>query len=157
MTDFNPIRDQRGEEVQETIDWEDRYKRLAAELDNTKKRLAKNSAETIERMQDQLLLEMLPLADNLERILRNQVNDSHCAQLRDGIRLTYRDFQNALKRYGIEQMQALNRPFDPNFHEATALVNRPSQPGGIVVEVLQSGYLRDGRVLRPARVVVSSD
>jgi molecular chaperone GrpE len=155
MSDINPTQEQR--EKEQSIDWEDRYKRLAAELENTKKRLARNSAQKIEQKQDQLLLDMLSLADNLERILNNQVDDPRCSQLMDGIRLTYQNFQNVMKQYGVEPIEALNRPFDPAFHEANALVEHPSQPGGIIIKVIQSGYLREDHLLRPAQVIVSAD
>jgi molecular chaperone GrpE len=155
MTELNTVQEQRSKN--QNVDWEDRYKRLVAELDNTQKRLARNSSQAVERKQDQLLLEMLPFVDNLERILSNQADSPRCSQLLDGIRVTYRDFQNALRRHGVEPIEALNRPFDPNIHEATAMVEHPSYPEGVVIEVIQSGYLRDGRLLRPAQVIVSAD
>lgn len=155
MTESNSNQEQ--PKVEQFIDWEDRYKRLAAEIENTKKRLARNSSQTIEQMQDRLLLDMLPFADNLERILSNQSGDDRCSQLVDGVRLTFRDFQNTLKRYGVKPLEALNQPFDPAFHEATAVVENSSQPGGIVIEVIQTGYLREERLLRPAQVIVSTD
>jgi molecular chaperone GrpE len=154
MTEIKTVQEQHSKD--QDADWEDRYKRLAAELDNIRKRLARNSSQAVEQMQDQLLLEMLPVADNLARILSNQADDPGCSQLVDGIRLTYRDFQNALKRYGVEPIEALNRPFDPNIHEAAAMIEHPSHPGGVVIEVIQRGYLRDGRLLRPAQVIVSA-
>jgi molecular chaperone GrpE len=155
MTEINSNQEQ--PKIEQFIDWEDRYKRLAAEIENTKKRLARNSSQTIEQMLDRLLLDMLPFADNLERILSNQGGDDRCSQLVDGVRLTFRDFQNTLKRYGVKPLEALNQPFDPAFHEATAVVEDPSQPGGTVIEVIQTGYLREDRLLRPAQVIVSTD
>ena len=155
MTEINSNQEQ--PKMEQIIDWEDRYKRLAAEIENTKKRLAKNSSQTFEQMLDRLLLEMIPFADNLERILNNQLGDVRCSQLVDGVRLPLRDFQNTLKRYGVKPLEALNRPFDPAFHEATAVIEHPSQPGGTVIEVIQTGYLREDRLLRPAQVIVSTD
>lgn len=157
MTENKLIQDQSTPNGQDSVDWKDRYKRLAADLENTKKRLTRNSSQAVEKMKDQLLLDMLPFADNIERILNNQIDDPRCSQLVDGVRLTYRNFQNALKRYGVEPIEALNLPFDPAYHEAVTLMEHPSQPGGIILEVLQGGYLRDDRLLRPAKVVVSAD
>lgn len=157
MTETKPTLDQGKQSGQASVDWEDRYKRLAAELENTKKRLARNSAQAIEQMQDQLLIDMLSFADDLERILENEKDYQECPRLREGVQITFRSLQSTLKRYGIEPIEALKRPFDPTYHEAAALVEHPSHPGGIIIEVLQSGYLRHGRLIRPAKVVVSAD
>ncbi len=108
-------------------------------------------------MLDRHLLDVLPFTDNLERILSNQSGGDHGSHLVDGVCLTFRDFQNTLKRYGVKPLEALNQPFDPAFHEATAVVENLSQPGGIVIEVIQTGYLREERLLRPAQVIVSTD
>lgn len=155
MSEINPNLEENNS--QQSVDWEDRYKRLAAELENTKKRYARSATQSIEVQFDTLLLDMLSFADNLERILNNWEGDPHCSQLVDGVRLTYRDFHNTLKRYNVKPLEALEQPFDPEFHDATALVEHPSLPGGIVVEVVQTGYLREGRLLRPAKVVISKD
>jgi molecular chaperone GrpE len=140
----------------EQIDWEDRYKRLAAELDNTKKRLAKNAAQEIEQARDRVLLDMLPFADNLERFINNYSNYPECTNLIDGVQLTLRSFQRTLEQYHVEPIEALKQSFDPAIHEATASMSYPSLPDGTVIEVIQTGYLRDGRVLRPAKVVVNA-
>ena len=95
---------------------------------------------------------MLPIVHNFERILSHQADEPRCSQEVDNIRLTYRNFQNALKRNGIELIDALNRLFDPDVQKATAMVEYLSHPGGVMIELIKRGYLRDGGLLRPAKV-----
>ncbi|MFZ6030109.1 MAG: nucleotide exchange factor GrpE [Chloroflexota bacterium] len=139
------------------VDWEDSYKRLLADVANTKKRLAASTGQEIEQAKEHILRDMLSFADNLELALRSDAEIQRCPALAEGVQLTLRAFQNTLKKYGVTMIDALNQPFDPNLHEASALISHPSQPEGTVVEVVQNGYLRNGRLLRAAKVLVSSE
>lgn len=136
--------------------WEERYKRLAAEIENLKKRLTRNAVQRVEEQRDQLMVDMLPLADNLERILTFEQTSKDCQRLAEGVALTLRAFQAVLKKYGVETIEAQGKPFDPNYHEAAGVVPSSQHPEGMVVEVVQNGYLRNDHVLRPAKVLVSA-
>lgn len=133
--------------------WQEKFTRLQASMENDKKRLAQRYAGAAAQEQDQFLLEMLVVADNLERALVHAAGSEAAA----GIQLTLKSFQTALAKYGVEPVPALGRPFDPNQHEAVSITRQPDQPAGTVAMVTRTGYTRHGRLLRPAQVVVAAE
>lgn len=141
---------------QDAQQWKERYLRLLADLDNTKKHLERNAVQRIEGEKDSLLRDLLPLADNLERVLRHETSESACQRIRDGVALTLHDFQNVLAKHGVKKIEALGQPFNPDFHEARGIVQKTEIEEGIIVEVLLNGYMREVHLLRPAQVLVSA-
>lgn len=134
----------------------DRWLRAQAELDNVRKRTARELSEGLKYANEQLVKELLPVVDNLERALAAVTEESGpVGALRDGVALTLNQFLSVLKKFGIVPVEALGRPFDPNLHEAIAQVES-DQPAGTVVAEYQRGYLLNGRLVRPARVAVAS-
>jgi molecular chaperone GrpE len=130
----------------------DDLKRVAAEFDNYRKRVARDQQSLAARAHERLVKELLPVLDDLERAL--EAASAHQeAKLEDGVRLVHRELQEALAKEGLEEIET-NGHFDPHVHEA--LLSQPSdKDDGAILEVLQKGYLLGDRVLRPARVVVS--
>jgi molecular chaperone GrpE len=130
----------------------DDLKRVAAEFDNYRKRVARDQQSLAARAHERLVKELLPVLDDLERAL--EAASAHQeAKLEDGVRLVHRELQEALAKEGLEEIET-NGHFDPHVHEA--LLSQPSeQDDGAILEVLQKGYRLGDRVLRPARVVVS--
>ncbi len=144
------------EQIQaEATEWQDKYTRLYAELENSKKRLARLYANQAEQDKEHLLRDMLPLADNLERALTNASGDEAEAGLRQGVALTLKAFVDALAKHGVRPIQAQGQPFDPELHEAAGAVHHPALPPGTVVRVEQKGYTVGDKLLRPARVLVA--
>jgi molecular chaperone GrpE len=130
----------------------DHLKRVAAEFDNYRKRVARDQQSLAARAHERLVKELLPVLDDLERAL-DAADEHQEAKLEDGVRLVHRELQEALVKEGLEEI-ATNGRFDPHVHEA--LLSQPSgEEEGAIVEVLQKGYRLGDRVLRPARVVVS--
>ena len=127
-------------------------KRVAAEFDNYRKRVARDQQSLAARAHERLVKELLPVLDDLERAL--EAASAHQeAKLEDGVRLVHRELQEALAKEGLEEIET-NGHFDPHVHEA--LLSQPSdKDDGAILEVLQKGYRLGDRVLRPARVVVS--
>lgn len=135
---------------------EDRWLRSQAELDNVRKRTARELADGLRYANERLVKELLPVLDNLERALAASAGDpGSAAALRDGVSLTLNQFLGALKKFGVEPVEALGRPFDPAVHEAIQQVES-DQPAGTVVAAYQRGYLLNGRLLRPAMVGVAA-
>jgi molecular chaperone GrpE len=134
--------------------WQERYARLQADLENTKKRLEKRYASEAEQARYALLRDMLPVADNLESALQHSSNDA--GDLRQGVAVTLRAFLETMKRHGVEPISAKGRPFDPALHEAVAQIEDANTPSGHVAQVLQTGYTIDGDLLRPAQVIVAA-
>jgi molecular chaperone GrpE len=130
----------------------DDLKRVAAEFDNYRKRVARDQQSLAARTHERLVKELLPVLDDLERALEAATEHQE-AKLEDGVRLVHRELQEALAKEGLEEI-GTNGHFDPHVHEA--LLSQPSeQDDGAILEVLQKGYRLGDRVLRPARVVVS--
>ena len=131
----------------------DDLKRLAAEFDNYKKRVARDQEALSARASERLVKELLPIVDDLERAL-DAAEQHEEAKLEDGVRLVHRQLASVLEREGLSEIETAGR-FDPHVHEA--LLSQPSDADeGSVIEVLQKGYRLGDRVLRPARVVVAA-
>lgn len=141
---------------EERVDWEDRYLRLAADVENRKKAAERAYAHRAQQSWERLLRDLLPLADNLERALQNVPPAERDTGLYSGVELTLRDLNKMLRQHGVERIDALGEPFDPEFHDAVAVVPHPSLPPGSVMRVDLPGYLLDGKLLRPARVLVTA-
>lgn len=146
--------DRLGAEVSE---WKDRYLRLQADVENTKKRLERNYAARAEREIERALEDLLPLADNLERVLEHLRQSPGQHELYTGIELILKSFLDSMAKYGVKPIQARGEPFDPEVHEAVGIVHHPDFPPNTVAQVQERGYLRDDHLLRPAKVLVTPD
>lgn len=142
------------EEITEGADWRDRYLRLAADLENTKKRLERIHSDRALMAQERLLRDLLPLADNLERALAHASPAEQQSSLYSGIELTLKEFLATLKKHGVRRIEALGEPFDPELHEAIGSGAHPTLAPGTIMHVELPGYTFNGRLLRPARVLV---
>jgi molecular chaperone GrpE len=130
----------------------DDLKRVAAEFENYRKRVARDQASLAARAHERLVKELLPVLDDLERALE-AASEHKEGKVEEGVRLVQRELQEALGKEGLAEIET-NGNFDPHVHEA--LLSQPSeQDDGAILEVLQKGYRLGDRVLRPARVVVS--
>lgn len=129
----------------------DRYRRLAADFDNFKKRTHRDADQRAAEQKNAFIRELLPVVDNLERALASPSAD----QLREGIELTHRELIQVLHRHGVEADDPSGLPFDPHRHEAVSIRFDPEQADHLVVGVLQRGYVRGDEIIRPARVVVN--
>jgi molecular chaperone GrpE len=127
--------------------------RTQAEFENYRKRAAREAAQAGERAKANLIRELLPVVDNLERALATaNPEEDHLAE---GVRLVHAELVATLERNGIEAFDPAGEPFDPTLHEA--LSTRESENGsGVVLDVVEKGYKLGDNVIRPARVVVSA-
>ncbi|MGB1893762.1 MAG: nucleotide exchange factor GrpE [Candidatus Latescibacterota bacterium] len=131
----------------------DRYMRSVAELDNFRKRTARMRSDVREDTLRDMLLQMAPVVDNMRRALDQDTEDVE--GLKQGIELIYSQFNAALEGYGLKAVEAMGAPFDPNMHEAMLEVEDAEHEPGTVVQEMEKGYELNGKVVRPARVVVS--
>ena len=130
----------------------DRLQRVSADFDNFRKRAARDQAAFAERATERLVAELLPVLDALELAL-DAAGKHEEAKLEEGVRLVHRALDDILRKQGLAEIDTSGR-FDPHVHEA--LLTQPSEAEeGSVIQVVQKGYRLDGRVLRPARVVVA--
>lgn len=128
--------------------------RLQADFENFRKRAARESVDSYVRTQCEVLSGFLPILDNLERAL-DAAEHHEEGKVLTGVRMTRDMFVDLLKRAGVEEIEGVGAPFDPEVHDAVAV--QPSEhEEGVVAAVLERGYRQGDRVLRPARVVVSA-
>ena len=132
---------------------EDTVLRLRAELDNSQKRSVAEVEKAHKYGIERLLLELLPVVDNLEHALNNLSEDVSESD-KEGIDLTLKSFESALDKFGISPIYPISEDFDPIKHEAVSVVKDGKHADNKIVEVMQKGWRLHERVIRPARVVV---
>lgn len=134
---------------------EDAYLRLQAELANIQKRNRKEKESDAKYRSQSLAKELIVVVDNLERALTFETTEEN-QNLKKGIEMAYESFKVALANEGIQVVDPVNEPFDPNYHQAVQTIAvEDGQEAGTVVTVHQKGYTLHERVLRPAMVVVA--
>ncbi len=133
----------------------DLYVRSQAEIENVRKRFQKDKQDLAKFANETIIKQLLPVADNLEKAIAHTTDENSLDALREGLDLTLKGFLDALEKSGVERVEALDQPFDPNFHEAVSEVENDAVEPGTVVNVLQNGYVLNKRLMRPAMVVVS--
>jgi molecular chaperone GrpE len=141
---------------QESNEAYDRFLRVSAEFENFKKRSFREMSDFKKFANESLLKEMLPIVDNLELAL-SSLNEKGNPEsgLREGVELTLKEILKTLEKFGVKPIEALEKVFDPNFHQAVMQEESEDYPEQTVLKELQKGYLIHDRLLRPAMVVVS--
>lgn len=149
------LRQQLETKDQEAKSNHDRFLRQVAELENFKKRMARERDEAIRFANEALIKELLPVVDNLERAVAHAVGGGNGKLLVEGVEMVLRGFLDVLGKYGVSPLEAVGQTFDPSRHEAMAQVESDSQAPNTIVAEHQRGYLLHQRLLRPALVTVS--
>ena len=131
--------------------------RLAADFENFKKRAARERQENLKYANESLLEKMIPVLDNFDMALAAATSaQTHTTQsLQAGISMIYQQLKGVLAEMGLEEIDASNRPFDPNWHEAVSQEESANVPEGQVLQQLRKGYKLRDRLLRPAGVIVA--
>ncbi|HEV8398116.1 MAG TPA: nucleotide exchange factor GrpE [Vicinamibacterales bacterium] len=159
------VPDTAQDEAAETVDVEalkaerdalqDRLLRTAAEFDNYRKRIDRERREQSESAAASLLVEILPVVDNLERALRSP-SGPEATGYRAGVELILRQLLDTLRKRGVTPIEALGTDFDPRFHQAVSQEASETHRDGEVMEEMQRGYMLGERLLRPAMVKVAT-
>jgi molecular chaperone GrpE len=133
----------------------DHLLRVSADFENYKKRMAKEKADLIRYGNDELIKELLPVIDNLERALEHASSEGAQEGIVGGVEMTLQQFLEILQRFGVTPVAAEGEPFNPTKHEAVMEQATGDYDPGHVVAELQKGYLLNDRLVRPAKVVVA--
>jgi molecular chaperone GrpE len=133
----------------------DLYLRSQAEMENMKKRNRREKEDWLKFCNENLIKQILPIMDSLEKAISHSDNEKALHALREGVELTLKGLRNALSKAGLEGIRAEGQPFDPNFHEAVSQIEDDDVEAGMVVQEIQKGYTLNKRLIRPAMVVVS--
>ena len=151
-----PKQQEEMESLEEDVKmWRDRALRFQAEMENFRKRQRRLAENQIEADRGRLLSNFLMVADDLDRALSAEGGDD--GNVREGLEVTQRSLQQLLRQEGVELIEARGEKFDPTWHEAIGTVPHQGVDADrdTVVDVTQPGYRLDGRLLRPARVIVA--
>jgi molecular chaperone GrpE len=138
-------------------DYKDRYLRAHADLDNQRKRMTREVESRVGLAKAELVRSLLPVKDGLEAGLAAGTPDTPADAYREGLEVALSGWDAAFAAAGVEPIDPVGQPFDPELHEAVA--TQPAsedEPPNTVVAVTQKGYTLDGRLIRPARVVVTA-
>lgn len=149
---WRSLLEQKDEEITQL---KDRVLRIAAEMDNTRKRLERERADAVAYANENIIRQMLPIVDNLERALQHGETDANNKSLLEGVSITLKGFKDTLARFGCASFEATGKAFDPNLHEAVMQQEAREHPENTVIQELQKGYTLHERLLRPATVVIS--
>ena len=133
----------------------DRRLRTLAETENLKKRLIKEKEEFQKYATESLLSELLPIIDHLDLALAHGRGKDVCKDFVVGVDMTRKAFVDILSRHGVTEFGAAGEPFNPESHEALGVATVAGLADDTVAQVVQSGYLLRGRLLRPAKVMVN--
>jgi molecular chaperone GrpE len=144
------------ESRKETEKNRDLYMRARADLENYRKRVQREKEDLARFGNENILREILPVLDNLERAVEHaRSENSETEGLLQGVEMTISQFQKALDKFGARTFSALGEPFDPARHEAMGQLETEDHPPNTVVQELQKGCLLNDRLLRPAMVMVA--
>ena len=137
---------------------EDKLLRTVAEMDNMRKRSDKERSEAYKIGASIFIKDMLPIIDNLQRALTSFVDDegSDTKSFVDGTNAILRDFESLLDKTGVKTINPEGEKFDPNFHEAMIEIPSDEHEAGIILQVIEQGYVLENRLLRAAKVGVST-
>ena len=140
----------------------DQTARALAEAENTRRRAQKEREDASKFAVSGFAKDLLDVADNLRRALDAMPDDliqtePRLKNLIEGIEGTERAMLHSFEKHGIEKLEPMDEPFDPNFHEVMFEAPAEGKPAGIIMQVIEPGYILNGRILRPARVGITKD
>ncbi len=133
----------------------DLYLRLAADFENFKRRSRSESEIRAGAQKESFIVELLPVIDNLERALAAGVSREP-SSFYQGVAMTLQQLQQLLRQQGVESAEITGQPFDPHQHEALSQGHDPAQPDHAILQVIQRGYRKGAKVLRPAKIIVNN-
>lgn len=146
LEDVNKLK----EEYQEL---DDRYKRMFAEFENYKKRSQKEKESIYGMITGDVVASMLPVMDNLQKAAEAKTEDTG---YQDGVKLVYRQFSEALKGLGLEEIETVGKRFDPEFHEAVSHIQDETKGEQEIVQEYRKGYKIGNKVVRHSMVIVAN-
>lgn len=131
--------------------------RALADAENYKRRMTKEKDDHVKFASEKVLEDIVPIIDTLELALQHGKNVEGCQDVVQGVEMTHKLFLDTLQKHGLEQLGSTGEEFDPAIHEALAEEERADMDKGMVCQIMQRGYRLKGRLLRPAKVMVSKN
>lgn len=149
-------KDKKLEELQNEINTlKDKNMRIAAEMVNTLRRKDEETNRLLKYSNESLITELLPVIDNFERALNVDAKTADVESYQKGMTMIYNSLKNILEKFEVKEIEAIDKEFDPSYHQAVMQEEKEGTKENIVIEVLQKGYTYKDKVIRPAMVKVS--
>ena len=141
----------------ELTDIQDKLLRNTAELVNFKRRKDLEVSNMLKYANEDFIIDLLSVIDNFERAIKLDDNDlsDEVSKFLSGFKMIFGNLNSILNKYDVKEIEALGLEFDPNFHQAVLMEHDETKPSGVVIEVLQKGYMYKDKVIRPAMVKVN--
>lgn len=149
-------KDKKLEELQNEVNTlKDKNMRIAAEMVNTLRRKDEETNRLLKYSNESLITELLPVIDNFERALNVDAISNDIESYQKGMTMIYNSLKNILEKFEVKEIEAIDKEFDPSYHQAVMQEEKEGTKENIVIEVLQKGYTYKDKVIRPAMVKVS--
>ena len=149
-------KDKKLEELQNEVNTlKDKNMRIAAEMVNTLRRKDEETNRLLKYSNESLITELLPVIDNFERALNVDATSTDVESYQKGMTMIYNSLKNILEKFEVKEIEAIDKEFDPSYHQAVMQEEKEGTKENIVIEVLQKGYTYKDKVIRPAMVKVS--
>ena len=149
-------KDKKLEELQNEVNTlKDKNMRIAAEMVNTLRRKDEETTRLLKYSNESLITELLPVIDNFERALNVNATSNDIESYQKGMTMIYNSLKNILEKFEVKEIEAIDKEFDPSYHQAVMQEEKEGTKENIVIEVLQKGYTYKDKVIRPAMVKVS--
>ena len=157
VSDREPTLEERAADAETKYkEMQDRYLRLNAEFDNYKKRMMRENSDRLKYFNMELIKELLPSVDNLERAISHAGDEnSDLENMIEGLQMVYKGMQEAFGKFGVSEIESIGKEFDPNCHQAVGMIESQEVPENHVVEECLKGYYLHDRIIRPTMVRVS--
>ncbi len=134
---------------------QDQYLRTMADMDNLRKRTQREKEDSAKFANENILRDILPVIDNLERAVEHVEQSQDCSGLLEGVQMTLTQFGQLLTSFGVTSVDAVGQPFDPAYHQAMGQMESAEHPANTVVQQMQKGYQLNNRLLRPSFVMLA--
>ena len=157
VSDREPTVEERAADAESKYnEMQDRYLRLNAEFDNYKKRMMRENSDRLKYFNMELIKELLPSMDNLERAISHAGDEnSDLENMIEGLQMVYKGMQEAFGKFGVSEIESIGKEFDPNCHQAVGMIESQEVPENHVAEECLKGYYLHDRIIRPTMVRVS--
>lgn len=157
LNEMEKLQNEINQMKEEANKWKDKFLRKMAEFDNYKKRVEQDQLQLIKYANEKLIKDLLPIIDDFERSLTFSKDELKNNSILQGVEMVYNKFMKVLSDYGLKKIEALNQPFDFNYHEALLQVPKDGVDPLTVIEEVEKGYLLNDKVIRHSKVIVSSE
>ena len=135
-----------------TAEAEEKFLRAQADLVNYRKRKDEEVERLLKFANEDLIMELLPIIDNFERAIKLESSDNN---LMDGVKMIHKSLLTALEKYGVKEIECIDKKFDPMYHQAVMTEENDQKEQDVILEVLQKGYMLKDKVIRPPMVKVN--